>query len=214
MRLTIEVIKERIKEKGLFKRNRKSIEVKILAGLLYYLGLSLRKASLFLSQFESISHESVRVYYHKIKEVLNEPKKTVRNLIAIDETKLKVGDKTIYVWSAIDVESKECLGVYISESRNYLDTILFVRSILKFCSNKPKILVDGGRWYPWALQKLGLKFERVRFGLRNCVESFFSLLKRRTKAFFNRFPHNSRFDTVISWIKSFMMFYNWILSIT
>jgi hypothetical protein len=44
------------------------------------------------------------------------------------------------------------------------------------------------------LQKLGLEFERVRFGLRNCVESFFSLLKRRTKAFFNRFPHNSRLN--------------------
>ncbi|HII60159.1 TPA: IS6 family transposase, partial [Methanocaldococcus jannaschii] len=42
MRLTIEVIKERIVERKLFKRNRKSIEVKILAGLLYYLGLSLR----------------------------------------------------------------------------------------------------------------------------------------------------------------------------
>jgi transposase-like protein len=95
MRLTIEVIKERIKEKGLFKRNRKSVEVKILARLLYYLGLSLRKTSLFLSQFESISHESVRIYYHKIKQVLNEPKKTVRNLIAIDGNRLKVGDKTI-----------------------------------------------------------------------------------------------------------------------
>jgi mRNA degradation ribonuclease J1/J2 len=37
MRLTIEVIKEKIEEKKLFKRSRKSIEVKILAGLLYYL---------------------------------------------------------------------------------------------------------------------------------------------------------------------------------
>ena len=71
MRLTIEVIKERIVERKLFKRNRKSIEVKILAGLLYYLGLSLRKVSLFLSQFEDISHQSIRIYYHKIKEVLN-----------------------------------------------------------------------------------------------------------------------------------------------
>ncbi|CAB3289500.1 protein of unknown function [Methanocaldococcus lauensis] len=41
--------------------------------ILYYLGLSLRKVSLFLSQFESISHESVRTYYHKLKEILNEP---------------------------------------------------------------------------------------------------------------------------------------------
>ncbi|CAB3287087.1 protein of unknown function [Methanocaldococcus lauensis] len=59
------------------------------------------------------------------------------------ETKLKFGNETIYVWSAIDVESKECLGIYISKTRSSLDTILFVRSILKFCSNKPKILVDG-----------------------------------------------------------------------
>ena len=57
----------------------------------------MRKISLFLSQFESINYESVRVYYHKIREVLNKPEKTVRNLIAINETKLKVGDKPIYV---------------------------------------------------------------------------------------------------------------------
>ncbi|WP_423792395.1 IS6 family transposase [Methanocaldococcus indicus] len=214
MKLTIEVLKERIEEEKIFKRNKKSIEVKILAGILYYFGLSLRKVSLFLSQFESISHESVRTYYHKVKEVLNEPERKERYAIAIDETKLKIGNEVIYVWSAIDVESKECLGVYVSETRNYLDTILFVKSILKFCSNKPKILVDGGRWYPWALQRLGLEFERVRFGLRNCVESFFSLLKRRTKAFYNRFPNNSKFDTVVSWIKSFMMFYNWLKSLT
>jgi len=37
MRFTIEIIKERIEEKGFFKRNKKSVEVKILAGILYYL---------------------------------------------------------------------------------------------------------------------------------------------------------------------------------
>ncbi|XRO76111.1 DDE-type integrase/transposase/recombinase [Methanocaldococcus sp. 10A] len=181
-----------------FKRDRKSVEIKILSGILYYLGLSLRKVSLFLSQFESISHESVRTYYHKLKEILNKPERKTRNLITIDETKLKFGNETIYVWSAIDVESKECLGIYVSKTRSSLDTILFVRSILKFCSNKPIILVDGGRWYPWALQRLGLKFKRVRFGLRNCVESFFSLLKRKTKSFYNLFPNNSKFITIIS----------------
>ncbi|XRO77007.1 IS6 family transposase [Methanocaldococcus sp. 10A] len=209
MKLTIEMLKERIEK--IVKRNKKSIEIKILAGILYYLGLSLRKVSLFLSQFESISHELVRLYYHKIKEILNEPERKTRNLITIDETKLKLGNETIYVWSAIDVDSKECLGIYVSKTRCYLDTILFVRSILKFCSNKPKILVDGGKWYPWALQRSGLKFERVRFGLRNCVESFFSPLKRRTKSFYNLFPNNTKFSTVISWLESFSSFYNFFL---
>jgi transposase-like protein len=76
--------------------------------------------------------------------VLNKPNKVVRNLIAINETKLKVGNKTIYLQLVIDVESKEYLGVYISEARSNLNAILFVRSILRFCPNKPKILVDGG----------------------------------------------------------------------
>jgi len=53
MRLTIDVIKKRIEEEKLFKRNKKSIEVKILAGLLYYLGLSLRKLAYFFFQFKN-----------------------------------------------------------------------------------------------------------------------------------------------------------------
>ena len=137
MGLAIEAIKERIKEKKLFKRNKIPVEIKILAGLLYYLGLLLRKTSSFLSQFGKISHESVRKYYHKLKEILDEPKKKVRSLIAIDETKLKVGNETIFVWSAIDVETKECLGVYVSESRNSLDTISFVRSTFSLPNKCP-----------------------------------------------------------------------------
>jgi len=50
-----------------FQRNKKDIELKILAALLYFFGLSLRKASDFLSLFEEISHESVRIYYHRLK---------------------------------------------------------------------------------------------------------------------------------------------------
>ena len=33
----------------------------------------------------------------RLKRFLNDPEKIVRNLIAINETKLKVGDKPIYV---------------------------------------------------------------------------------------------------------------------
>jgi len=76
----------------------------------------LRKTGLFLSQFESISHESVRVYYHKIKEVLNEPKKTVRNLIAIDETKLKGFDNL-----TVSAYSLKVLGI--------IDLVIFIKQM-------------------------------------------------------------------------------------
>ena len=90
-----------IKAAKIFRRNKKNIEIKILAALLYFFGLSLRRTSQFLSLFEEISHESVRIYYHRLKIVIRTPKKKKRRLIAIDETKIKLENKQIFVWSAI-----------------------------------------------------------------------------------------------------------------
>jgi len=67
--------------------------LKILAALLYFFGLSLRKTSKYLSLFEEISHESVRIYYHRLKKVLKKTKEESRRLIAIDETKIKLEKK-------------------------------------------------------------------------------------------------------------------------
>ncbi len=102
---------ERARRSKVFNRNKKSLEIKIIAGLLYFLGLSLRKTSLFISLFEEISHESVRNYYHKLKYILKQPKKKERKLIAVDETIIRVGDWKVFIWAAIDVETKECLGI-------------------------------------------------------------------------------------------------------
>jgi len=55
----IEELINKAKKSKIFKRNKKSLELKILAGLLYFFGLSLRKTSLFMFLFEEISHESV-----------------------------------------------------------------------------------------------------------------------------------------------------------
>ena len=46
-----------VKSTKVFRRNKKSVEFKILAALLYFFGLSLRKTSDFLSLFEEISHD-------------------------------------------------------------------------------------------------------------------------------------------------------------
>jgi len=59
----------------------------------------LRKTSLFLSFFEEIA-ESVRTYYHRLKEVLNFPEKKKRRL-SKDEIKIKLENKQIFVWAAI-----------------------------------------------------------------------------------------------------------------
>ena len=74
------------------------MELKILAALLYFFGLSLRKTSDYLSLFEGISHESVRIYYHRLKKVLKQPRKRERKL-SIDETKIKLEKKLIFRWA-------------------------------------------------------------------------------------------------------------------
>jgi len=90
-----------------------------------------------------------------------------------------------YVWSAVDIDSGEILAVYTSWSRNILIAMKFIRMVLDRCFNKPLIIVDRGSWYRWALDRLGLKYQYQRFGLRNAVERFFGYLKQKTKRFYN-----------------------------
>ncbi len=39
---------------------------------------------------------------------------------------------------------------------------------------------------------------------RNVVERFFRHIKHRMKSFYKRFPHNSKYETVWSWLASFI----------
>ena len=146
MQPTLIQLVEEIKDTKIFRRNKKDVELKILAALLYFFGLSLRKTSQFLSLFQEISHESVRIYYHRLKRVINQPTKKKRRLIAIDETKIKLEKNQIFVW-AIDVDSKECLSIWASGGRSSFHAYVFLKEILRYCESKPEIVVDRGFWY-------------------------------------------------------------------
>jgi len=54
---------------------------------------------------------------------------------------------------------------------------------LRACANKPLILVDGGPWYPWALERLGLQWLHLTFGDRNGVKRCFRTLKGHLRGF-------------------------------
>jgi transposase-like protein len=209
MHPTLNQLIEYIKSTKVFRKNKKNIELKILAALLYFFGLSLRKTSLFLSIFEEISHESVRIYYHRLREVIKQPEKKKRRFVAIDETKIKLEKKQIFVWAAIDADTRECLAIWASEGRTSFHAYVFLKEMLKHCENKPEIVVDRGSWYLWALKRLGLRYRHETFGERNAVERFFSRFKERTKRFWNRFPFGSSFDSVQSWLESFIALYNY-----
>jgi putative transposase len=60
------------------------------------------------------------------------------------------------VWAAIDdADTKELLAVYASYYyRSSINTIIFLRKVLDTCVGTPVVLVDGGLWYPWALDRM------------------------------------------------------------
>ncbi len=194
--------------RGIFpKKNRINPDDKLLAALLYHLGLSYRRVSF---SFESLfSHESVRLWYRKVGEFLPHPDRIQRHLIAVDETKLKISGRQVFIWSAVDVERYELLSLKASFTRGELDSILFLRDVLQYCTGeRPIVLVDHGPWYPPALEHLGLRYKQVTFGERNPVESMFHVLKHKTKRFYNDFPFHSSMQSITSYLTSFLRMQN------
>jgi len=157
------------------------------------------------------SHESVRIWFRRLREAFLRPERKRRSLVAVDETKLKLCGEHLYVWAAIDVKTKEILACRVSWTRNIMQAEAFLRKVSERCTNKPLILVDKGPWYPEALRSLGLKWRHATFGMRNRIERWFGILKARTKRFYNNFPNNSTIKSVKTYIETFATWYNTLL---
>jgi transposase-like protein len=114
--------------KNFFKRNKKDIKTKILGVFLYHRALSYRDASKILSIIKPASYEAVRYWYNQFKELFVVGCKD-RRTIAIDETKVKREGKQVYLWTAIDADSKEIIAIYISDTRCSLDTYWFLKKV-------------------------------------------------------------------------------------
>lgn len=110
-------------------------------------------------------------------------------------------------WRRNKSSYKVQLFIWATDGKSSFHVYAFLKEVLKYCENKPEIVVDKGFWYKWVLNRLGLNTGTKPFGKRNAVERFFSLLKSRTRRFFNRFPYGSSFGSIQSWLENFMMFY-------
>lgn len=200
-----------VERSGVFCWNRKPLKVKVLSTVLYYSGLSYRVTAHVLRGLACFSHESVRLWFRRLKTAFPKPERRRRRVVAVDETKLKLGGKQLFVWAAVDVKTREVLACRISWQRNIMQAEAFLRRVLEACSNKPLILVDKGPWYPEALTGLSLKWRHVTFGMRNRIERWFGTLKARTKRFYNNFPNNSTIQSIKSFMETFTAWYNRLL---
>jgi transposase-like protein len=129
---------------------------------------SCRKVSKVLSiALEPISKSAVHYLAKRISEIRVSKELRYRRCIAIDETKLCVKKSYVYVWSAVDVDSKELLALEASYGRSSLNALAFLKKALRMCTNKPLVIVDKGPWYRWAFERLGLEYRYERFCIRN-----------------------------------------------
>ena len=110
-----------LKKKGLFKRERRSTEIRALAIVLYFSGLSFRDVSKLLKAMGfKVSYEAVRKWYHRCKDIFNIERKR-RRYVAIDETVIKAGKRFYYVWVAVDVERMKVISARISRGKGNLE---------------------------------------------------------------------------------------------
>ena len=141
MNLVKQVVKW-LEERKIFSRKRKSNKQRALGMLLYYAGLSYKKAGMFAGA----SYEAVREWYQKGKELFEaSTKKMKRKRIAVDEKEITINGTTIFIWGAVDLDDEKILAVWVSFGRSGLEAKAFLKKVRCTCKGKlPRIFVDGG----------------------------------------------------------------------
>jgi transposase-like protein len=126
---------------------------------------SCRRVSKVLSMgLEPISKSAVHYLAKKVSKIRAATEPRYRGCIAVDETKLRVKKSYVYVWSAVDVDSRELLALEASYGRSSLNALAFLKKALRMCTDKPLVLVDKGPWYRWAFERLGLEYRHEEQG--------------------------------------------------
>jgi len=93
---------------------------------------SCRRVSKVLSMgLEPISKSAVHYLAKKVSKIRVAREPRCRRCIAVDETKLRVKKSYVYVWSAVDVDSRELLALEASYGRSCLNAPSFLKKALK-----------------------------------------------------------------------------------
>jgi transposase-like protein len=109
--------------------------------------------------------------------------------------------RTYYLWLAVDEKG---LPVFMHLSRrrdSWTAKLVLYNTKAKGCTT------DKGPWYVSAVKELPMEWLHETFGKRNVVERCFFYIKHRIKRFYKRFPWNAKYETVYSWLASFIVIY-------
>jgi putative transposase len=129
----------------------------------------------------------------------------------LDETQIKVGSELIWLWVAIEPESKDILRLNISKERNMFVAERFLSNVTKEYGEHP-VSTDGGTWYPQACQFLKLNHHHIHSPYeKSIIERTIQYIKDRTECFDDYFPcrkKNCKLKHVQKWLNLFAYYYN------
>jgi len=203
--------------KKVFRRNKKPPEAKIFACYLYLHGPSFRQAKRLLQDLGlEVAHSAIWYWLQQLGEAAKalKPRKRRREFLVADETKVRIRNGWIFVFSAIDPKNRELVALWVTKNRECMDVLILLKRALMVCEGKPVLVTDGGPWYRWPAQRLGLRHEVLSGGIRNSIERWFSTLKDRLRAFDCYFPTRG-LRSIENFCRAFRFFYNrcrWHLS--
>ena len=192
-------------------RKRTSIEDIVYSLHLYFLGLSLRNTSKAISRFVKRSHTAIRDWIQKYKPERLSYNKTKTSEFIIDETQLKVGSEIIWLWIAIESETKNILATSLSKERNMFVAEHFLSDIVDKYGQYP-VSTDGGTWYPQACKFLKLNHHiHSSYEKSIIIERSIQYIKDRTECFDDYFPcrkKKCKLEHVRQWLIIFVDHYN------
>ena len=123
---------------------------------------SCRKVSNVLSiALQPISKSAVHYLAKRVPSVKIATEPRYRMCIAVDETKLSVKGVYVYVWSAVDMDSRELLALEASYGRSCLIALTFFKAeqIALACGYRPIELC----WMTWLIQPEGTKMRMEKY---------------------------------------------------
>ena len=155
---------------------------------LYFNGLSLRNTSKAISRFVQRSHSAIRDWIQKYKPERLFHSKTEISKFIVDETQIKVGSEYIWLWVAIESETKNILAISISKERNMFVVEHFLSDVVEEYGEHP-VSTDGGTWYPPQACKFLKLLHHIHSSFeKNIIERTMQYIKDRTEGFDDYFP--------------------------
>ena len=177
---------------------------------LCFSGLSLRNTSKALSRFVQRSHTAIRDWIQKHQPERLFFRETKVSEFIIDEAQIKVGSEHIWLWVAIESETRNILAMRMSKERNMFVAERFLSNLVKDYGRHP-LSTDGGTWYPQACKFLKLEHHTHSPCEKGIMERTVQYIKDRTESLDDYFPcrkKNCKLKHVQQWLNLFANYYN------